>query len=74
MGIRYDNDRAVLEGIAGVEDAEGLMNWLRDQPQGVVEMAGCEHLHAAVLQVLLALKPRLEGTSPQRWLAQVLPS
>jgi hypothetical protein len=59
MGIRYLKKHAALEGVVTVEDAETLMQWLRAQAKPAVHLGKCEHLHGAVLQVLLALRPRL---------------
>lgn len=74
MGIRFDDasGAALLEGVAGVEDAEALLAWLREQPQPAVALAECEHAHAAVLQVLLALRPRIASRPADPLLAGVL--
>jgi ribosome maturation factor RimP len=44
---------AVLEGNCGPEDAEVLLQWLIEHPQGQVNLKLCEHLHSAILQVML---------------------
>ncbi|WP_157271785.1 hypothetical protein [Azohydromonas aeria] len=73
MGIRYEEGTALLEGIVGVEDAEGLAAWLREQPAPAVALSDCEHVHGAVLQVLLALRPRVAARPAPGWLDGVLP-
>jgi hypothetical protein len=72
MGIRYLKKHAVLEGVVSVEDAEALMQWLRAQPSPAVHLGKCEHLHAAVLQVLLALRPRIVAAPVDPWLLAAL--
>jgi hypothetical protein len=72
MGIRYLKRHAALEGLVGAEDAEALAAWLRTQGKPAVHLGRCEQVHAAVLQVLLALAPRVVATPADRWLAQAL--
>ena len=50
-----------LSGRCGVEDAEVLQRLLLAAPGSTVEWAGCELLHSAVIQVLLAGGPRVRG-------------
>jgi len=58
MGIIFEHKKkASLIDFVSVEDAEGLLEWLIANPKGKVELAGCTHLHAANLQVLMAAKP-----------------
>lgn len=72
MSIRYLKKHAALEGVVSVEDAETLAQWLQKQPRPAVHLGKCEHLHAAALQVLLALRPRVSAPPADPWLAQVL--
>lgn len=72
MSIRYLKKHAALEGVVGVEDAEALAQWLLAQKAPAVHLGKCEHLHAAVLQVLLALRPHLVAPPADHWLAGVL--
>jgi hypothetical protein len=72
MAIRYLQKHAVLEGVVGVEDAEGLLQWLRGREDAAVGLGRCTHVHAATLQVLLALRPRLVDAPEDPWLARVL--
>ncbi len=74
MGIRYLKKYAALEGVVSVEDAEGLGQWLQAQHRPAVHLGKCAHVHSAVLQVLLALRPRVMAPPPQAWLAAVLAS
>jgi hypothetical protein len=66
----------VLEGPCRVEDAEPLLGWLQEDRGRIVDLTEAEHLHAAVLQVLMALKPTLRGGSRdafvQSWIIPAL--
>lgn len=72
MSVRYLKKHAALGGVVTVEDAEGLMQWLRAQAKPAVHLGRCEHLHAAALQVLLALRPRVVAPPADPWLAAAL--
>jgi hypothetical protein len=72
MAIRYLKKHAALEGFVGVDDAESLSTWLREHNAPAVHLGKCEQVHAAVLQVLLALKPRLVTPPAEAWLAVAL--
>lgn len=61
MSVRLDGNVIVLEGACRVEDAEPLLGWLQADRGRVVDLTEAEHLHAAVLQVLMALRPALSG-------------
>ena len=76
MALQFDQQLATLSGTVSVEEAETLANWLKEQiaasAQPAVAMADCEHVHAAVLQTLLALQPALSSPPAQPFLKQVL--
>jgi hypothetical protein len=59
MTIRYLKKYAALEGNVAVDDAEALAQWLQNQAAPAVHLGKCEHVHGAVLQVLLAWRPRV---------------
>ncbi len=54
MPIQFDAHTAVCLGNCTVEEAEILLQWRQQQPDGQVDLQDCTHLHTAVLQVLLA--------------------
>ena len=69
MSITREGETVSLSGPCGVEDAEIL---LRHLAEGVrrVDLGGCDHVHAAILQLLMAAGPELEGQLPDfiaRW-------
>jgi hypothetical protein len=72
MGIRYLKKHAVLEDVVTVEDAETLMQWLRAHERPAVHLGRCEHVHAAALQVLLALRPKVLAAPANARLAAAL--
>ncbi|MBP0496454.1 hypothetical protein [Roseomonas indoligenes] len=76
MSVRLDGDVIRLEGPARVEDAEPLIALLQAGERRAVDLDGCGPLHAAVFQVLLALRPPIRGTPADpfdaRWLLPLL--
>jgi anti-anti-sigma regulatory factor len=76
MSARLDGNTVILEGQCRVEDAEPLLGWLQADRSRVVDLRDAEHLHAAVLQVLMALRPPVKGNGKdafiRAWLAPVL--
>jgi hypothetical protein len=63
MSVRLEGQVVRLEGPCRVEDAEPLLAWLQADSSRSVDLTGAEHVHAAVVQVLMALRPPLEGES-----------
>jgi hypothetical protein len=61
MTIRFDSKIIRLQGNCGSEDTEALLAALSDGGRSV-DMSEVDHLHAAVLQVLLAFRPSLLGS------------
>jgi hypothetical protein len=68
MSVRLDGNVIILEGPCRVEDAEPLLGWLQADRGRMVDLAGAEHLHAAVLQVLMALRPAIQGEAKDAFL------
>lgn len=60
--INFDNssNSAAVSGAMTVEDAEPLLRELLTDPGMTLDMQECTHVHAATLQVLMAMRPRLE--------------
>jgi hypothetical protein len=72
MSLRHDGQTIHLEGICRVEEAEALTALLQQMPNAVVDLTGCQGLHAAVAQVLLALAPPLTGNPADEFLKEWL--
>ena len=72
MAIEYKKSLAVFSDFVGVEEAENLLQWLLKNPKGKINLAACAHIHAANLQVLMAVKPQISAwpvdEDLQRWL------
>ena len=77
MTIKFDNKIIRLRGDCGSEDVEALLAALSADDRSI-DMSEVDHMHAAVLQVLLAFGPRLLGsprdTFVRTWLIPVLNS
>lgn len=74
MPVQYKKTVAQLTGSCTVEEAEGLVEWLAANPRGRVNLRDCEHLHTAVLQVLLALRPPVSAPPADAFIARCLPT
>ena len=54
MSVEYKKKSVQLIDDVGVDDAEGLLQWLQANPKATINLSRCTHVHAAVLQVLMA--------------------
>ena len=71
MTVRLTEGGSIeLSGHCTSEDAEILLRHLIDGPGRSIEWSACEHLHCAVLQVLLAARPPLVGLPEDAFLRQ----
>ncbi|MBL0407031.1 hypothetical protein JKG68_24135 [Microvirga aerilata] len=68
MTVRLEGHAILLEGQCRVEDAEPLLGWLQADRSRIVDLSAAEHLHAAVLQILMALKPSIRGEGKDSFL------
>jgi hypothetical protein len=59
-----------LVGICPVEDAETLLQLLISTPGTPCDWSRCSHLHTAVVQVILAVRPDLIGPCGDVWIEQ----
>jgi hypothetical protein len=50
-----------LDGVCPADDAEPLLRLVTDHRDATVDWRGCEKAHTAVIQILLAAKPKLLG-------------
>jgi ABC-type transporter Mla MlaB component len=76
MTVDQDSQRTpqliCLEGELRADDAETLLQRLLEQPKPRVDLGQVTHLHAAVLQVLLATSAEIAVPPSNAWLAQAL--
>jgi hypothetical protein len=59
MPIEYKKNQIVFRDVTGVDEAEGLLEWLQNKPAAKVDLGACTHLHPANLQVLMASHCRI---------------
>lgn len=74
MPITYDEQTAVVSGRIGAEECQDFMTWIQSHPQGQIDLTDCEHLHAAGLQCLMALRPTIRAESADPRLNAVVKS
>jgi len=74
MSVAVDGDVIALSGRCPAEDAEALLAALGDHPGARVDLTAVQRLHTAVLQILLALRPRLVGKPAEPLLRQIVSS
>lgn len=76
MSVRLEDDRIRLVGDCPVEDAEPLHAHLLADAARRVDLSQARRLHTAVVQVLAALRPELDGDSldpfTSHWLRRCL--
>ncbi len=76
MPIEYRGNRTVFPDVVFVEEADGLLEWLRGMPSTTVEITHCRHLHVADLQVLMAARVGIsswpESSDLRAWLQTAL--
>lgn len=63
-----------LSAATTAEDAEPLLRLLEVHPGSSVNLSECEHLHGAVLQVLLAFAPPITGVSTDAFTREFIAS
>ena len=63
MTVHLDDRTIRLEGDCHVEDAEPLLNLLQDEAGRTVDVSALAGVHAAVLQVILAFRPKVVGSN-----------
>ena len=67
MSVKKGEHAVVLEGHCPVEDAEPLLQLLQSNPTVPLDWRQCQSIHTAVLQVILAAKPKLIGPCADFW-------
>ncbi|MDR3517427.1 MAG: hypothetical protein P4M00_16605 [Azospirillaceae bacterium] len=59
MPFSFAKNTATAETLCTVEDALPLLEYLQSHRGAKVDLGPCRHLHTAVLQVLLAARPKI---------------
>jgi hypothetical protein len=78
MPIEFKKNHAIFREEVGVEEAEGLLEWLQKRPTAKADLSACNHLHTANLQVLMTAKTAISSWPKNAelcgWLEPVLNS
>jgi hypothetical protein len=76
MALQFRRNEVVFSESCGADEALELAEWLAKQKRPKAHLAACAHLHAALLQTLLAYKPSISAapTDPflRRWVLPLL--
>jgi hypothetical protein len=76
MSVRLAGGVIILEGDCPIDEAEPLLELLLANPGASVDWSACGQLHTAVVQVLLAARPPMEGEpgTPflRRWIDPII--
>ena len=63
MTVHLEGHAIYLRGECRVEDAEPLLGYLQADCSRIIDLSRAGTLHTAVVQVLLALRPAVRGSS-----------
>lgn len=61
MSVRVADGIIFIEGRCRIEEAEPLLGYLLEDADRRVDLSACDALHSAVVQILMATKPRITG-------------
>jgi hypothetical protein len=68
MPVESDSERLSLRGHCTVEEAESVLEWILQHPQGEIDLSELEHMHMSIFQILLAAgAPRLRLPRDPFW-------
>ena len=70
MAIQYEGDGIIMTGSCSIEEADELQRFLEEHRQSVhVQLTHCEHMHTALLQLLMQYHVKVRDTaySPFLW-------
>ena len=59
MAITYQKNLAVFQDAIAVEEAEDLLEWFIKNPNNRLDLADCQHVHTANLQVMMTVNPTI---------------
>jgi len=59
MSIAFENNVALMVGDITIEDVENLNEWLVSNPLQPIDLLDTTRIHTAMLQVLMAHRPRV---------------
>ncbi len=69
MAIKLNKKAARFQGVCSIEEAETLLDWVQAQKEPKADLGECAHLHAALLQILLAHRVEVTRLPADPWLS-----
>lgn len=72
MPFKFAKNAAIAEESCTVEDALPLLEFLQSHRGARIDLGACTNLHTAVLQVLLAVRPKISALPQDAFLARRL--
>jgi len=72
MPIKSTKKQLNLHGYCTVEEAEDVFNWLQKHEHGALDLKDLAHLHAAVLQTLMASQRTVKALPADEFTAECL--
>ncbi len=61
MAIEYQDHTAILKDVCTIEEGEQFFEWIKNQDSPKIKLAEVQHIHTAIVQTILYLKPTIEG-------------
>jgi hypothetical protein len=61
MPIRYEGNVAIIDGFADIDEAEGLLAFLRTADEPVVDATNLTRVHTSVAQLLVVSNAEIRG-------------
>ena len=72
MAIKLGKKAARFSGVCTIDEAENLLDWVNGHQDPRADLGDCEHLHTALLQILLAHRVQVSRLPQNPWLQQWL--
>ena len=74
MSVTFNSDAGTIDlgADCSVEEAETLLHLFLEHKGARVNASACEHIHTAVFQVLMAIKPSCSGEPEDDFLKRLL--
>lgn len=64
MTIDFKKKEVYLKDVITIQEVDGLLEWLLENPKTTINLADCTHIHLAALQTLVSAKRKV-STWPQ---------
>lgn len=74
MPINFQNNVAYCSGVCDIEEAESLLEWVLKKRKPKCDLTELEHMHTAILQVIIAANIELVAAPVDPKLKAILPA